>query len=504
MSCTLEPTPTSYNGLPISTSNINSAISQLNEIVNDIMDITKVPGISIAVVLCGDTVYANGFGVKNKTCCEPVDRLTVFPLAGLSESIGATVIARVIAQSQVKWKDPIIKYLPTFELSDKYVTENVTIGDMYCHRSGLPSLAGDSLEDLGFTQEEIIKRLRYVPLLSFRDEFRYVNFGPTIAATAVAVSQNVCWNELSKKALYDPLCMASTFSTYQEFVCQQNRVTPYRYNILEGTWEESCYPRDPDEQSPTSGVSSNVTDLAEWMKLILSEGDYKIKIDTVVVDQMLTPRIPVKEPISDIDSRSTFYGFGIDWLVDSSGRVQFGHSGAFLLGASTHVTLLPSEQLGIVILTNGGPIGIPEAISRIFFDIVEYGDTEYDWLKLLWERFSTLYQNPSILQNVDLSSYQVLCNHNKYVGKFENKYYGKLKIKCEYNKLVLYLGKKKQFELMYWHDNIFYYCPTGENGKGITGVFFTDSLNCVKIENLEKDLNVFHRLKCKSSKKSKK
>ena len=49
--------------------------------------------------------------------------------------------------------------------------------------------------------------------------------------------------------------------------------------------------------------------------------------------------------------------------------MTLNHSGAFDLGAATVVVLVPSEKLGIVVLTNGAPIGVPEAVSADFLDL---------------------------------------------------------------------------------------------------------------------------------------
>ena len=42
--------------------------------------------------------------------------------------------------------------------------------------------------------------------------------------------------------------------------------------------------------------------------------------------------------------------------------------------------MLPSANLGIVVLTNGMPIGVPESIGAYFLDDVEAGKTTRDWL----------------------------------------------------------------------------------------------------------------------------
>jgi hypothetical protein len=47
---------------------------------------------------------------------------------------------------------------------------------------------------------------------------------------------------------------------------------------------------------------------------------------------------------------------------------SFSHSGAFLLGAATHVRVDPDAGVGVAILTNGEPVGVPEALAMIFFN----------------------------------------------------------------------------------------------------------------------------------------
>ena len=42
----------------------------------------------------------------------------------------------------LKWDDPIKKHIPDFELSDPYVTENIAVDDLLCHRSGLGGSPG--------------------------------------------------------------------------------------------------------------------------------------------------------------------------------------------------------------------------------------------------------------------------------------------------------------------------------------------------------------------------
>ena len=88
--------------------------------------------------------------------------------------------------------------------------------------------------------------------------------------------------------------------------------------------------------------------------------------------------------------RTQFYGLGWNVTTDDHGRVKLDHSGAFFLGAATNVSFLEGEQLGIVTLTNGSPLGIPEAINNAFFDAAQNGRPTVDWLEYYENTFRSL------------------------------------------------------------------------------------------------------------------
>src|SRR5690606_28248574 len=64
---------------------------------------------------------------------------------------------------------------------------------------------------------------------------------------------------------------------------------------------------------------------------------------------------------------------------DTGGRPVMGHSGAFLLGAGTSFRIVPSAGIGIVVLTNGAPVGAAEAVVAEFTDVALYGKSTRDW-----------------------------------------------------------------------------------------------------------------------------
>ena len=205
---------------------IRAAVDDVDAIVRRVQRRSGVPGIAVAVVDRGRVVLAKGYGTTNTHDGRRVDADTAFEVASLSKPLGATVIARLADRKQVAWTDPIVRHLPDFRLADPYVTDHVTIEDMYADRSGLPDHAGDLLEDLGFDRATVLERLRLVPLAPFRAEYAYTNFGIVAAAEAVAAAAGTAWGDLSRSVLYRPLGMTHTSSRYAQFA--PRRTTPIR------------------------------------------------------------------------------------------------------------------------------------------------------------------------------------------------------------------------------------------------------------------------------------
>ena len=148
------------------------------------------------------------------------------------------------------------------------------------------------------------------------------------------------------------------------------------------TWVAK-YSRDADAEAPAGGASSSVRDLARWLRLQLANGSYDGKqiIDAEALGVTHVPHA-VSGPPATPGARTRFYGLGWNVSYDDHARLMLGHSGAFNLGAATAVSMLPGEQLGIVVLTNGRPKGIPEAICAGFLDEAQNGAPTVDWSAL--------------------------------------------------------------------------------------------------------------------------
>src|SRR5437763_9178315 len=101
------------------------------------------PGVALAVVKDDKVILARGYGVREIGKPDAVDEHTVFDIASCSKAFTVAALAILVDEGKLRWTDPVTKYLPTFQLSDPYVTRELTVRDLLCHRSGLGTFAGD-------------------------------------------------------------------------------------------------------------------------------------------------------------------------------------------------------------------------------------------------------------------------------------------------------------------------------------------------------------------------
>src|SRR6267378_4593463 len=247
----------------VAVAQVENAIREVEKLAQKQIQENALPGLAIAVVFQDKVVYAKGFGVRDANTKARVDADTVFQLASVSKPIGSTVVAGLVGEGKISWDSKLNALDPTFEMFDPWVTRQITVRDMYAHRSGLPDHAGDLLEDIGFTRAEILFRLRYQhPDTSFRSHYAYTNFGMTEGAVAAVKPYQLEWEEECAKKIYKPLGMTSTSSRYSDFIARQNKALGHV--LVDGKWVQK-FKRDPDAQSPTGGVSSSVNDVAKWI-----------------------------------------------------------------------------------------------------------------------------------------------------------------------------------------------------------------------------------------------
>jgi CubicO group peptidase (beta-lactamase class C family) len=471
---------------------VTAALPELEAYVDRLREKTGVPGLAVAVVHGDKVVYLKGFGVREAGSPDAVDADTVFQLASVSKPLSATVIAGVVGDGTVTWDSKVANLDPGFRLSGDYVSAEVTLRDLLCHRTGLPEHAGDVLEDLGYSRAEVLRRLRFQkPAGPFRASYAYTNFGFTEAAVAAAKAAGKPWEELAADRLFKLLGMGRTSYRHADYAAAANRAK--LHVRVDGKWVAK-YDRQPDAQAPAGGASSTARDLAKWMRLLLADGrfDGKPVIAAATLGETFRPQV-VSTPSKTPTDRTGFYGLGWNVGHDPGGRLTLSHSGAFDLGAATCVVLVPAEKLGIVVLTNAAPVGMPEAVAFTFLDLVHAGKPERDWFATVAPAFEEMAR-PKYSIRVDYrkepAGKSPSLPAGSYTGTYRNDFVGDAVVAEEGGELVLKLGSSRRaYPLSHFDRDTFTYQPVGEMAAGLSGVTFRTGpdrvADAVTIENLD-------------------
>ncbi len=459
---------------------VESAVGELEKLAQGPVDAGQVPGLAIAVVYKDEVIYLQGFGVRatapDRTGPEPVDADTVFQLASMSKPLAATTVAALVSEGVVTWDDRVIDHDPGFQMYDPWVTHAVTIRDLFSHRSGLPGSAGNDIEEIGYDRAGILARLRLLPPAgSFRAQHIYSNFGLTAGAVAAARAAGLAWEDAAAVKLYRPLGMASTSSRYADYAAAANRAL--LHTRLAGKWAPQ-FTRRPDAQSPAGGASSTARDLAQWLRLLLNKGAYggRQLIAAEALAEMYVPQINRGRDM--VTGVPAFYGLG--WSVDYApdGRIYAAHAGAFSNGARTYVRLLPEEDLGIVVLANAFPTGVPDGLADTFFDLVLRGEPARDLARFWNDAYDAacgrLRRRIRPVCKPPCRPFARRWPLEAYAGTYHNDYVGDVEIAVRDAGLVLLVGPDRvAFPLHHWNRDTFLYTSSPDVPEALSSVRFT-------------------------------
>lgn len=469
--------PPPVSAAEVTQARLDAALKELEAIATRALEQSGMPGLAIAVVHNDRVVFLRGFGVRQVGGKDAISPDTVFALASVSKPITSTVLAMLVAEGVISWDDRIADLLPGFRLSDPWVTREVRLRDMLCHRSGLPEYAGDTLIDFGFTRGEVLSRLRLErPTGKFRATYAYTNPGFSTAAFAAARAAKMPWEKLIEEKLYRPLGMKSASSRATDYRAAKDRAT--MHERLDNKWIVTTMDPITDPMTPAGGVYCSLRDITQFLRLHLAGGklDGKQRIPTAVLEETHRPHIVTH--VDEKTQRPTMYGLGWEVEWDEKGRRSLKHNGAHHC-ARTEIALLPSENLGIAVLCSGFPSGLPEGLRQTFFDLVLEGKPRKDWVKVWNDRYDKLpemYRRNILNETIDYAARpkggSPALPLSAYVGKYDNDYAGPAEVaEGKDGTLVLRL-RKREFVLRHWDRDMFWYRMDPESMYGPGGLTF--------------------------------
>jgi len=341
----------------------------------------RIPGMAVAVVQGDSIAFAKGYGIKEFGKAGKVDSKTLFSVASNTKSFTAAALSQLVDEGKLDWDDKVIEYLPWFKMYNNYVTGEITVRDLLCHRSGLKTFSGDLLwYETDYSQDEVIKRARFLkPEYGFRAHFGYSNILVSTAGRIIPELAGMTWQNYIRSHFFKPLGMTSSLLSVNELKDKKNVAIPHY--VAEGKDPLPIKYMQWDNAAPAAAVISNVEDMSKWLILQMNDGIYKG--DTILspaqVYEMHSTQTPdnLNPGWASYFPGQHFNTYGLCWsLFDYKGVKVVNHSGG-ADGMISQTMIVPEKKIGIVVLTNSVNY-LPTALMYYVLD--DYlGNPDNDW-----------------------------------------------------------------------------------------------------------------------------
>jgi CubicO group peptidase (beta-lactamase class C family) len=423
----------------------------------------NVPGFAVAIVKDDKVVFARGYGVREMGKAARVDEHTLFAIASNTKAFTAAALAVLVDEKKVAWDDPATKHLAGFQLSDPYVTRELTVRDLLSHRSGLNTFAGDLLwYESGYGREEILRRARFLkPTSSFRSRFGYQNVLFLAAGEIVPSATGKSWDDFLKEKFFAPLGMRRTTTSHAELLKADNVATPH--NELDGRLRVIRY-GDVSNIAGAGAIKSTAADMAQWLRLQLGRGTYEGRkvFGADRSREMWTPHTvlgPISAESEKFNPTRHFALYGLGWILgDYHGRLAVSHGGG-LDGMVSTVAMLPEEGLGVVVLTNSETPLSAILVNKVFDTFL--GVPQRDWSADYMARTKAGREASAAaakkLEDARVPDTKPSLPLSSYAGAYTGDLFGDARVAEENGKLVLRLVPSPGFvgDLEHWHFDTF-------------------------------------------------
>jgi serine beta-lactamase-like protein LACTB, mitochondrial len=162
------------------------SVEESRRLARALIEGDKLPGLSVAVAVHGEIVWAEGFGWTNVESRTPITPLTRFRLGALSKPLTAVAVALLHDRGRLDLDAPVQRYVPAYPEKQWTVTARQLMGDV----AGVHRIRGDNNDAMPVERcgslDEAVALVAGDPLLfEPGTEHRYSIYGWVLVSAAV-------------------------------------------------------------------------------------------------------------------------------------------------------------------------------------------------------------------------------------------------------------------------------------------------------------------------------
>jgi len=174
---------------------VEETVADLQAYIPDQLESVGVPGLAIALVHRGETVWEAGFGKANTITGDPVTENSVFEVASLSKPVAAYAALTLVDSGELELDEPIHLYFDEPWLAPSPWSEQITLRHLLSHTSGLSKRLHPLDRSISFPPGE---------------RFAYSNVGYQYMQAAIERVSGSSLETIAQDGVFGPLAMSST------------------------------------------------------------------------------------------------------------------------------------------------------------------------------------------------------------------------------------------------------------------------------------------------------
>jgi CubicO group peptidase (beta-lactamase class C family) len=294
-----------------------------------------VPGLSVAVGVAGEIVWAEGFGFADLENRVPVWPETRFRVASISKALTAGAIGRLLEEGQLELDEPVQRYVPSFPEKRWPVTTRLLAG----HLGGIRHYRGDEFESRAH-YGDVVDALEIFADDSLIHEpgtaYSYSTYGWNLISAVVQGAAGEPFLDYTRRSVFEPIGMDDTVAEHVDSLIYHR--ARFYLRAEDGRLVNAPYVDNSNKWSG-GGFLSTAEDLVRYGFAYLEDGF----LHPETVDLLFTSqRNQDGEPVD----------YGIGWRVtEEEGRKIVSHTGG-AMGGTTILLLYPDEGIVVSIVTN--------------------------------------------------------------------------------------------------------------------------------------------------------
>ncbi len=357
------------------------ACAQLAPIFRSHAEQRHVPGLAYGVVVDGELIFTESFGMRNVATRALVDADTVFRIASMTKSFAALAILQLRDAGKLRLDEPAATYVPElarlpYPTAD---TQPITVRHLLSMSAGFPQ--DDPWADRQLYRSDAAMRQFYAAGVSWSNPpgitFEYSNYGYMLLGRIITNVSGIPAIDYISQTILQPLGMDATVWNATD-VPGERLALGYRWE--DAQWKAEALLPAGGDVATFAGLFTSVRDLARWVGLFQSawpprhesEQGPLARSSLREMQQIWRTYDPtVSVPALGAQPEISAGGYGYGLSIQHNGKwAGVGHGGG-LPGFGSHMRWAPAYGVGVVSVANLTYAGVSIACSKALETLIE-------------------------------------------------------------------------------------------------------------------------------------